>query len=134
MPLSRADAKTWANGTNRNKAINRSATVVNPHRTQRGSVRLRACPPNWEVFKLMISVSWAMDSSMIPMHCGTGLQPIDRQKQGERYGQHHDPQRSGSGIIILFQFRDDQKGRDLGFHGHITRDKDDRTIFPNPAG
>src|SRR5471030_1556356 len=60
-----------------------------------------------------------------------GLQQIDRQQHDEG-GQQHD-HGDGGGVVVLFQFGDDEQRRDFRHHRHIAGDEDDRAVFAGGA-
>ena len=45
----------------------------------------------------------------------------------------HDRDRRGAGVVVLFQFGDDQQRRDLRLHRQVAGDEDDRSVFAQGA-
>ncbi len=57
--------------------------------------------------------------TMFPDIGGFVLQQVDDKKQGERDQQHDRSNGCRSGVVILFEFRNDQQGSDLGFERDV---------------
>src|SRR5476651_1474855 len=62
-----------------------------------------------------------------------GLQQIDRQQHDEGGQQHDHGDGGGAGVVVLFQFGDDEQRRDFRHHRHIAGDEDDRAVFAGGA-
>src|ERR1700722_13624686 len=115
MPLASACTNTTSSGISRNRPRNSSATAINTRRAG-------PCPRAWG------SASAAAMSRQGPV-----VQGVDSEHEFEGQDQHHDRNGGGAGIIVLLQFGDDQQRRDLGFHGHVARDEDHRSVFTDGA-
>src|SRR5450631_1362707 len=115
IPLASAWTNTTSSGITRNRPRNSSATAINSSRARPGRRPLE-------------STSAAAMSRQSPV-----LQGVDSEHECEGQDQHHHGDGRGAGVIVLLQFGDDQQRRDLGFHGHIARDKDHGTVLAHGA-
>ena len=75
----------------------------------------------------------SMGDSLARRPAAPSLQNIDGQQQRERNDKHGHRDRCGAGVVILLQFGDDQKRRDLRAHRHIACDEDHRAVFADCA-
>jgi hypothetical protein len=62
-----------------------------------------------------------------------GLDKIDKKEREEGDRQHDGRDAGGAGIIILFEFHDDQQRRDFRDISNVAGDEDDRPIFTDSA-
>src|SRR5262245_56960719 len=114
IPFSKAFANTSSKGTRRKSVRNPIATAIRQTRTARGSVRGSAR-------------SRAISARLHRDHAQR--EKVDGDQEGERHEQEDERDRRGAGVVELLEPDHDQKRRDLGLHGHVAGDEDDRSVL-----